>query len=482
MPESGLRSTMLALVICNFLVAFMVSGVGAILPAMGDSFHASAADLSLISVIYVLALAIFNVVAAQLILKLGQRRVFLTGFGIFLTMCLSLALAPNIISVWAQRFVQGAGAALVSTASVTLLLSVAPRAMQGRLMGVLTAAMYVGIALGPLVGGGIATLLGWRWLFAALLPLGVLTWLVLFRTVRAPWTPTPHNLDYPGIVILAVAFSLLAAGAATLGRSVWSSWLLGGGGVGLVLFCLVEYRVTNPVVDVRFIGHHPGLILSLFVTFVNFGATNGSLYYFMFYLQQLRFLSPFEAGAFVALQSVTQSLLSPVAGKLTDRVGPDPVSAVGLGLCGAGILMSMRLGLETPLMYVALCQCVIGMGLAFFAGPNTLAVVRSVDSAHTVAATGLANTLRTLGMLCGLIVVSATMTRYLGVQGVSPAVAKPFLAGMDFDLLLFGGFNLLGLALVGLRIYNNYRCSVGKGVDCLPDPSLFDDPDNSRGN
>ena len=161
MGDSGLRSTMIALALCNFMVSFMVSGVGAILPAMGNALHASAADLSLISAIYVLSLTIFNVVAAQLIAKLGQRRVFLGGFALFLTMCASLALAPNVASVWAQRFVQGAGAAMVATTSVTLLITLAPRAMQGRFMGMLTASTYVGIALGPLVGGGIATMFGW---------------------------------------------------------------------------------------------------------------------------------------------------------------------------------------------------------------------------------------------------------------------------------------------------------------------------------
>ncbi|MCH5276588.1 MAG: MFS transporter [Desulfovibrionaceae bacterium] len=478
MNDSGLRSTMLALALCNFMVSFMVSGVGAILPAMGGALHASAADLSLISGIYVLALVIFNVVAAQLIVKFGQRRVFLGGFALFLIMCGSLALAPNMLSVWTQRFAQGAGAAMVATTSVTLLLTLAPRAMQGRFMGILTAATYVGIALGPLVGGGIATMFGWRWLFVVLLPLGGLAWLIMFRKIRTPWHSSPSQLDYPGIAIMAAAFFLLTVGASSIGRSQWATPLLCAGAAGLVLFGLVECRMKNPVVNVRFIAAHPPLILGLFAAFVNFGATNGSLYYFMFYLQQLRFLSPFQAGAFVALQSVTQSLLAPLAGSLTDRFGPDPVAAGGLGFCGAGILMSSHLSMDTPLLYVALCQCVIGIGLALFAGPNTLSIVRSVDRTRTAEASGLANTLRTMGMLCGLIIVSATMTRFLGAEGVSPAVADRFLAGQRFDLILFGSFNILGLVLVALRILNTYRCGLGKGVDCVPDESFLDDDED----
>lgn len=485
MSESGLRSSMVALGICNFMVAFMVSGVGAILPVMGNSMHASAADLSLISAIYVLALAIFNVVAAQLIEAVGQRKVFLVGFGIFMLMCASLAVSPNIIAVWIQRFIQGAGAALVATASVTILLTIAPRAMQGRMLGLLTATSYIGLALGPLVGGAIATAFGWRWLFVGLLPLGVLSWIVMYSKVRTSGlassvTPLPimdRRLDYAGISVMALSFALLTAGATSIGRSAWAVWMLVSGGVSLVLFCVLETRMRHPVVDVRFIAKHPPLILGLFAAFVNFGATNGSLYYFMFYLQQLRFLSPLEAGAFVALQSVAQAFLSPLAGKLTDRFGPDPIAAVGLGFCGTGILMSAYMGMTTPLWYVAACQCVIGVGLAFFAGPNTLSIVRSVDNAHMAAASGLANTLRTLGMLVGLIIVSATMTRFLGSEGVSPAVADKFLEGMAYDFSLFGGLNLLGLFLVALRILNTYRCRFGKGVDCMPDASFFEGMD-----
>ena len=481
MNESGLRSSMIALSMCNFMVAFMVSGVGACLPSIGNDLHASAGDLSLISAVYVLSLVIFNIVAAQLIAIMGQRRVFLYGFAIFLVMCLSLAFSPNGELVWGQRFIQGAGAAMVATSSVTLLISIAPRSMQGRLMGLLTASTYVGIALGPLVGGGIATALGWRWLFVVLLPLGVLAWIAMFRTVRVRQVPVPTGLDLPGIAVMGAGFVLLTIGASCVGRYDFAGWFLAAGLAVLVLFVLVELRVPRPVVDVRFIAAHPSLILGLFAALVNFGSINGLLYYFMLYLQQLRFLTPLEAGAFVALQSVAQSLLSPLAGKLSDRIGPDPVSAIGLAFSGAGILLSSRLDMHSSLLFVGLTQCIIGVGLAFFAGPNTLSIVRSVDASHTPEASGLANTMRTLGMLISLIIVSATMTRYLGTHGAGPEMAEPFLRGMRLDLRLFVAFNVLGLALVSLRILNAWRCGLGKGVDCMPDPSFLEEEDGNGG-
>lgn len=473
MNHARIRTMMIALCFCSFLSAFMVSGVGAILPTLGRALSASAANLSLVSAIYVLSLTIFNVVAAQLIARFGQRRVFLGGFALFLTMCTSLALSPNVQAVWVQRFVQGAGAAMVATSSITLMLSAAPRNMQGRFMGLLTAATYLGIALGPLVGGGIATLFGWRWLFAGLVPLGLGAWVVLFRSVKVEWTPNKRGMDYPGILLLGLALLVLTMGASNIGRNAYAGYLLGAGGVGLLLFCAVEAKVRYPVVDVRFIVKHPPLILGLFAAFVNFGATNGLLFYYMLYLQQLRFLSPFQAGAFVAMQSVVQSLLSPLGGKLCDRFGPDPVAAAGLGFAGLGIYLSSGLNMETPLYYVAACQCVIGVGLALFAGPNTISIVRSVDSKHMAEASGLANTLRNMGALFSLIVVSATMTRFLGENGASPEFAEEFLKGMRLDLLLFSALNILGLLLVSLRILNAIRCRMGKGVDCVPDAEFF---------
>lgn len=274
---------------------------------------------------------------------------------------------------------------------------------------------------------------------------------------------------------MGLGFILLTVGASCVGRYDFAHWFLIAGGIVLVLFVFVETRVVRPVVDVRFIAAHPSLILGLFAALVNFGSINGLLYYFMLYLQQLRFLTPLEAGAFVALQSVAQSLLSSLAGKLSDRIGPDPVSAVGLAFSGAGILLSSQLDMDSSLYFVGLTQCVIGMGLAFFAGPNTLSIVRSVDSSHTPEASGLANTMRTLGMLISLIIVSATMTRYLGSHGASPEMAEPFLAGMTFDLRLFVAFNILGLVLVSLRILNSWRCSLGKGVDCIPDDAFLEE-------
>lgn len=122
----------------------------------------------------------------------------------------------------------------------------------------------------------------------------------------------PTGLDLPGIAVMGAGFVLLTIGASCVGRYDFAGWFLAAGLAVLVLFVLVELRVPRPVVDVRFIAAHPSLILGLFAALVNFGSINGLLYYFMLYLQQLRFLTPLEAGAFVALQSVAQSLLSPL--------------------------------------------------------------------------------------------------------------------------------------------------------------------------
>ena len=319
-PPPGFKAVLVALWLDNLLLAFLVSSVVAVLPAIGADLGATAVELSLIIAAYTLAQAIFNILGGRFGDLWGLRRVLLIGMGLLTLMTLGAGMAPNMEILLILRFLQGMAAAMISSCSTAIAMNMAPPAARGRVMALLLSSVYLGLTLGPLVGGGIITLLHWRWLFVVLAVPALLTWMILRRYIRQEWRCAQgETLDISGSLLLSAGLGLLAAGSTGPGVMPELIWLAPLGIVALILFVFKERRTVYPIVDMNMFRRADGLAPALGAILINYIATGGVVFLVSLYLQQVRAFAPLPAALALAVQSVAQVAASLAAGGLSDK-------------------------------------------------------------------------------------------------------------------------------------------------------------------
>lgn len=458
MEDSRLSPKALLLAVCvaQFVLPFMMAGVNSVLPSIGESTGASARELSLISTFYALGLAIFQLTSGRMGDVWGRRRIFLIGMAIFSCTGAVIGCLSDATFMQGLRFVQGAGAAMFNASGLAILAAAAPPGMRSQYLGLSGAAVYAGIACGPPVAGMVTGLIGWRWLFWGNALAGVLAFCLMRFTVRTEWYQgRGEPFDWHGGVVYGAGMAALTLGSTALQSTAGTGWsLLALGIVLLVVYTRMELRTAYPLLDVRLLVRNKVFGLSALAAFINYASSFGLLFFFSIYLQVVRGFDVRDAGLFLALQFIIQAGTTPWAGRLADRKGPEKISAIGIALCGVGLCACALLGRDTPLWYLVLAQAMLGLGVSFFAIPNTTVILESAGPEHLGQAAGLTGAVRTGGGLFNMTIISCTLAYYLGDAPVSAENIDAFLQSLRVDLLLFGVLNLLavGCALGRMRV------------------------------
>lgn len=442
-----LRSVVIAVAAAQFLLPFMMAGLTPLLPAIGKDLNAGAMELGLVGAVYALSLAIFHLVSARVGDMIGRRKLFLTGLGIFLVVAVAIPFSPNMPVFLVFRFIQATGTAMMNTCALSILIACAPEHMRGRVLGVASIGLFAGISCGPTVGGFIATYFSWHWIFLCVVPVGVVAFLLMALTVKQDWTDHPEApFDWAGAVLFALGMGSLCFGATFLLEGLWAKVLLGLGVVFLFLFVRAERRAQMPILDVDFVVHNTSFAGNMLVSLLNYTTTMGMIFYFSLYLQFMLGLDMSHTGMVLTAQPFMQLTLAPFGGRAADRFGPTRVAAVGLLLCGVALTLSSLMADSAEVWYVIMILLFNGAGLALFGAPNTSAIMASVDKQHLGQASGVVGTVRTMGMLASMVLVSLTMNIFLGLDPVHSGNVGQFMLALRADFLLFNILN--GLAIV----------------------------------
>jgi len=447
MSEPASRNATL-LVVCaaHFLMPFMVSAVGVALPAIGREFNSTALQLGLVETIYVLSASIFLLAMGRLGDIHGRRRIFLIGIVIFTTAGGLLSQAWSIEAIIGLRFLQGMGGSMVMATAIAMVVSVFPPQERGKALGIAVASVYLGISCGPFLGGAVVTALGWRALFYLSVPLGAALFFITWLKLRGEWAEARGEpFDWVGSLVYAAAIFLLIGGASNLGRGSWA-WLLAASGLaGIAVFLAVEARTAYPVLDVALLRGNRVFALSSLAALLNYAATFGVTFFLSLYLQFLKGLSAREAGAVLITQPVVQTLLSPFCGRLADRYPAERVATAGMALCAAGLGIAATIDAKTPIGLILVMLGFLGLGFALFSSPNTSVIMGSVEHRYLGVASGLVGTMRTLGMMTSMTIITVILSVLMGGHGVTPETHPMFLRSMHLSLLIFSGLCLAGI-------------------------------------
>src|SRR6516162_9022486 len=407
--ESFLNSwTLVAMSLGYGVVQLDVTIVNTALHAIGTSLGGGVAELQWVVSAYTIAFAAFILTAGALGDRIGAKRMFMAGFAIFTAASLACALAPNAVLLIAARAVQGLGAAILVPNSLALLNHAYPDEKQrGRAVGIWAAGASLALTAGPLVGGGLVTLVGWRSIFLVNLPIGLvglcMSWLYVTETTQR----REREVDLPGQAAAIAALGCLAGAIIEAGALGWSNAYVISGFVAsmmlTVLLVLRELRAPQPMLPPSLFAHRLFALTSLIGLLVNI-AFYGLIFVFSLYFQHVNGLSPFETGlAFVPMMGAVLPA-NLVASRLAERIGAPAVIAIGAALSAFGCFG--LLGLERGTTYWAICGQLLAMGggLGLLVPPLTSTLLGSVDKARSGVAAGVLNSTRQTGSVLGVAV------------------------------------------------------------------------------
>lgn len=454
-------SILLITLLAAFLMPFMGSSINIALPSIGKEFNLDAILLSWVATAFILSVAVCLIPFGRIADIHGRKRIFILGIIIYTLGSTLAGFSVSAAMLIASRALQGIGSAMFSATALAILTSVFPKEQRGKVLGISVAAVYLGLSLGPPLGGLITQHLDWRAIFLINIPLCLIILVLALWKISGEWTDAKgERFDFIGSVVyglmlisLMYGFSLLPgiAGAAFIASSVLLS----------VLFVRREIRIQHPILNIAIFRNNTVFIFSNLAALINYSATFGVGFLLSLYLQYIRGFSPASAGMVLIAQPIIMTAFSPFAGMLSDRIEPRMVSSIGMALTVAGLFLLSFLNGASNLIFIVACLVILGSGFALFSSPNTNAVMSSVDRKTYGIASAMLGTMRLLGQMFSLGVVTLLFALYLGRVEITPEYYPMFLSCMKTAFLVFAIICFVGVfaSLARGKVRNNYVCS-----------------------
>jgi EmrB/QacA subfamily drug resistance transporter len=421
----------------------MGSSLNVALPQIGSEFGLDAVGLSWVPTSYLLAAAVILVPFGRLADIHGRKRIFSLGVLLYTAASGLCAFAPSGSVLIAGRALQGMGGAMTFGTGVAILTSVFPPEERGRVLGINTAAVYVGLSIGPFLGGAMTETFGWRSIFLANLPLGIAMLVILRTSLRGEWADARGaTLDIPGSVVYSASLVALMIGFSRLpGGEGWG--LILAGFSGMALFVRIEARAASPLIQIQLFRGNRVFAFSNLAALINYSATFAVGFLLSLYLQYVRGMSPRQAGFVLVAQPVIMALGSPYAGRLSDRIEPRVLASLGMGGIAVGLLLFVFLTETTPVPLIVAGLVVLGAGFSLFSSPNANAVMGSVEKNRYGVASGTLATMRLSGQMLSIGIAMLVFALVLGREQIGAANAPRFLLGVR---IAFGVFVILSAA------------------------------------
>lgn len=374
------RYTLILVVMASFITPFMGSSVNLAIPSIGRQFNSSAILLSWVVTSYLLSSAAFLVPFGRLADIMGRKRIFLTGNIVFTLASLACGLAWSAESLILFRVLQGVGSSMVFSNGMAMLTSVYPPQERGKVLGIYLSTIYVGLSLGPVLGGVLNHNLGWQSIFYLVFLVGLLVVIFTAFLLKGEWAGAMgERFDLAGAALYSVGLTAVIYGMSSVTSHDWEIYVLAAGVAILAYFVKYELGVDYPVLNMRLFTGNATFAFSNLAALINYSATFTLGFLLSLHLQVVLGYNSQTAGLVLLSQPVIMALLSPFAGKLSDRVEPRVVASLGMALTTAGLLVFCFLNKDMPIWLIILNLGVMGTGFALFSSPNSSAVMGSVE-------------------------------------------------------------------------------------------------------
>jgi EmrB/QacA subfamily drug resistance transporter len=443
-----------------FMSPFDGSVVTIAIPSIAASISLGLEAAVWIQLAYLLLLTVLLINAGRLADLRGRKRFYTLGFIVFTVGSVFCAFSATDLQLVFFRGLQGLGAAFIAANSPAIVTDTFPGRERGKALGINTMAVYIGLMVGPVLGGFLVQNYGWRSIFFVNVPIGIVV--VTLTTLRLNEN-TPNaggtGFDFLGAMTLSIALASTLIVLTLGGISGWTSastLLLAALSIFmLVLFLQVERRLVHfPTLDLSLFTKNRLFAAANATAFLNYVAVNGVTLMMAIYLESIRGFDPQTTGLFLIAQATPMALLSPLSGWLSDRFGSRLLSTLGMGCITVGLFLFSELNGSSSALEVILRLVVVGVGFGLFSSPNTSAVMGSVKAEKLGVAAGTLGTMRFMGQSIGLALLGAVMATALPSKALLAVFAgftlqggltvNEFVVGMKNFFLIAAGIGAVG--------------------------------------
>jgi EmrB/QacA subfamily drug resistance transporter len=435
--------------------------VNVALPSIQRDLQADLSELEWIVTGYALTFASLMLVGGKVADAYGRRLIFVVGIVVFTVASFLCGVADSSEMLIGARVLQGAGAALMNPATLSIIAATFPPRERGTAIGIWAGTSALALAIGPLVGGLITEHLDWSWIFFVNIPIGVLGIVASYLFIDESRDETHTSLDLPGLVTSGVGLFALTYALIEANTYGWTSARIVGAfvlaAVLLVSFVVLERRRRDPMLplDLFRSGTYTGSnLVVLLVALAMFGV----FFFVSLYMQNVLGYSAVQAGAAFLPMTILIILVAPIAGKTSDRVGSRGLMTVGMVLIAVQLVLFSRLGEDATFWNLLPALMLGGVGMALTMTPSAAAATRSVPVEKAGVGSAVLNSARQVGGTMGIAVIGAIMAAEAGGE----QTVEAFMRGFEVSLLVAAGIAVAGAVVAFVLVRPHEGAGAGR--------------------
>jgi EmrB/QacA subfamily drug resistance transporter len=417
--------------------------VNVALPSIQRDLGADLSELEWIVTGYALTFASLMLVGGKVADAYGRRLIFVIGIVVFTVASLMCGLASSSEMLIGSRVLQGAGAALMNPATLSIIAATFPPRERGTAIGIWAGTSALALAIGPLVGGLITEHLDWSWIFFVNVPIGALGIVASFAFIDESRDETHASLDLPGLATSAIGLFALTYGLIEANTYGWTSARIVGvfavAVIGLVTFVVLERRRRDPMLPLELFrnGTYTGAnLVVLLVALAMFGV----FFFVSLYMQNILGYSAVQAGAAFLPMTVLIILVAPIAGRASDRIGSRGLMTAGMSLLALQLVLFSQLGIDASFWNLLPALLIGGVGMSLTMTPSAAAATRGVPVDKAGVGSAVLNSARQVGGTMGVALMGAIVAAEAGGERTPEA----FMRGFERALLVAAGIAALG--------------------------------------
>ena len=448
------RNIIFTSVITSFITTFMGSALNLSIPDLETEFNADAKTVGWVVTIYMLTCASLAVPFGRIADKINRKKILALGTLIFSVSSAFAAISWKMWVLLAFRLLQGVGASMIFCTNIAILVGAFDDSHRGRVLGYSTCANYAGLSAGPVLGGILNYNFGWRSLFisTAVISVVALYWIIC-KLPKGEYQENSirnvsdgiNNRDIEGNISFVVSIVMMMYGLSTLKSVNIAPFILGAGIIVFIVFIRIELKTENPVVNVRMFKDNLPYCLSNFAALLNYGSTFSVSYLLSIYLQVIKDYTSQRAGLLLITSTVVMAVISPIAGRISDKFSPYMLSSVGMALCAGSLGLLAFLPSDAGTIQIIVILFISGAGSALFSSPNTNAVMASVGRKDYSVASSILSTMRSVGHTASMAVVTAVVSLKLGDSSLSDAEPGILMETIHTAFLIFALLCVIGI-------------------------------------